>query len=80
MGPLPKAGEWVRLEVEAEKVGLPPGAAINGWAFTQYDGTHLLGQGRHRHPHAASRHRLRVAGRVGGVRTVAIKVARCPIR
>jgi len=38
-GPLPKAGEWVRLEVEATKVGLAPGALINGWAFTQHDGT-----------------------------------------
>ncbi|MEX2138545.1 MAG: PSD1 and planctomycete cytochrome C domain-containing protein [Pirellulales bacterium] len=38
LGPLPKAGEWVRLEVEAQRVGLAPGAAINGWAFTQYDG------------------------------------------
>lgn len=38
-GPLPKAGEWVRLEVEATKVGLNPGAAINGWAFTQHGGT-----------------------------------------
>jgi hypothetical protein len=39
MGPLPKAGEWVRLEVEANRVGLKPGAVINGWAFTQFDGT-----------------------------------------
>lgn len=39
MGKLPKAGEWVRLEVAAEQVGLQPGAKINGWAFTQFDGT-----------------------------------------
>lgn len=39
MGPLPKAGEWVRLEVEAAKVGLPAGAVLNGWAFTQFGGT-----------------------------------------
>jgi hypothetical protein len=39
MGPLPAAGEWVRLEVEAAKVGLNPGAVINGWAFTQHGGT-----------------------------------------
>jgi hypothetical protein len=39
MGPLPKSGTWVRLEVEASKVGLPNGAVLNGWAFTQYDGT-----------------------------------------
>src|SRR5262249_16820076 len=28
MGPLPKAGEWVRLEVDAEKMGLMKGAKI----------------------------------------------------
>jgi hypothetical protein len=39
MGPLPKAGEWARLEVEASKVGLKAGAVLNGWAFTQHDGT-----------------------------------------
>lgn len=39
MGPLPKAGEWVRLEIEAAKVGLNPGAVLNGWAFTQFAGT-----------------------------------------
>jgi Protein of unknown function (DUF1553)/Protein of unknown function (DUF1549)/Planctomycete cytochrome C len=38
IGPLPKTGEWVRLEVDAEQVGLPAGATINGWAFTQYGG------------------------------------------
>lgn len=39
IGPLPKSGEWVRLEVDAAKVGLPSGATLNGWAFTQHDGT-----------------------------------------
>ncbi len=39
MGELPKAGEWFRLEVAAEHVGLKPGSKINGWAFTQFDGT-----------------------------------------
>ena len=39
MGDLPKAGEWVRLEVNAAHVGLKPGAKINGWAFTQHGGT-----------------------------------------
>jgi formylglycine-generating enzyme required for sulfatase activity/tetratricopeptide (TPR) repeat protein len=39
MGPLPKAGEWVRLEVEAARVGLRAGAELNGWAFTQHGGT-----------------------------------------
>jgi mono/diheme cytochrome c family protein len=38
-GALPKTGEWVRLEVDAAQVGLQPGATINGWAFTQHDGT-----------------------------------------
>ena len=39
MGPLPKAGEWVRLEVEAARVGLSAGAVLNGWGFTQHGGT-----------------------------------------
>jgi len=39
MGPLPKLGEWVRLEVDAAKVGLNAGAMLNGWAFTQHGGT-----------------------------------------
>lgn len=39
MGPLPEAGKWVRLEVEAAKVGLNAGAVLNGWAFTQFGGT-----------------------------------------
>lgn len=39
MGPLPETGKWVRLEVEAAKVGLNPGAVLNGWAFTQFNGT-----------------------------------------
>lgn len=38
LGDLPKAGEWVRLEVEAKHVGLNSGALINGWAFTQFGG------------------------------------------
>lgn len=38
-GPLPEAGKWVRLEVDAAKVNLPAGAMLNGWAFTQFDGT-----------------------------------------
>lgn len=39
LGPLPKAGEWVRLEVSAQSVGLGAGSQITGWAFTQFDGT-----------------------------------------
>ncbi|MCE9556944.1 MAG: PSD1 and planctomycete cytochrome C domain-containing protein, partial [Planctomycetes bacterium] len=38
MGPLPKAGEWVRLEVKAEDVGFKPGSVIRGWAFSQFGG------------------------------------------
>lgn len=39
LGALPKAGEWVRLEVPVEKLGLKPGTQITGIAFTQFDGT-----------------------------------------
>jgi mono/diheme cytochrome c family protein len=39
MGPLPESGKWVRLDVEAAKVGLAPGTVIQGWAFTQHGGT-----------------------------------------
>ena len=38
MGPLPTAGEWVRLEVETRQIGLSPGAVVNGMSFTQVDG------------------------------------------
>ncbi len=37
MGPLPPAGQWVRLEVPVELVGLEE-REINGMAFTLYDG------------------------------------------
>src|SRR2546430_11673718 len=39
MGALPDAGQWVRLEVEANKLGLKPGAKVDGMAFTQFGGT-----------------------------------------
>jgi hypothetical protein len=39
MGPLPEAGKWARLEVDAQAVGLADGAQLNGMAFTQFDGT-----------------------------------------
>jgi hypothetical protein len=39
MGALPAKSEWVRLEVDAAKVGVKPGTVITGWAFTQHDGT-----------------------------------------
>ena len=36
-GPLPPAGQWVRLEVSASQLGLA-GRTLNGMAFTLYDG------------------------------------------
>ncbi|MDZ4289821.1 MAG: PSD1 and planctomycete cytochrome C domain-containing protein [Prosthecobacter sp.] len=39
MGGLPKTGEWVKLEIPIEKVGLKPGMKVTGYAFTQFDGT-----------------------------------------
>lgn len=41
LGDLPPAGQWVRLEVDPAQVGLKPGTKLNGWAFTQFDGTVL---------------------------------------
>ena len=38
-GPLPKAGEWVRLEFEAAKLGLNPAEKITGVAYTEVGGT-----------------------------------------
>jgi hypothetical protein len=38
MGPLPATGQWVRLEVDANHVGLAAGAVIDGFAFTQFGG------------------------------------------
>ena len=37
-GPLPPAGEWVRLEVRTTDVGLQPGAVIDGWSVGQQTG------------------------------------------
>jgi hypothetical protein len=39
IGKLPEPGEWVHLEFPAEKVGLKPGMKVDGFAFTQFDGT-----------------------------------------
>ncbi|WP_051945916.1 PSD1 and planctomycete cytochrome C domain-containing protein [Verrucomicrobium sp. BvORR106] len=39
MGPLPKAGEWVRLEVPMEALKLKAGTKVTGLAFTQQGGT-----------------------------------------
>ena len=38
-GRLPRPGQWVELKVPAAKVGLQPGALVNGLAVTQFDGT-----------------------------------------
>ena len=37
-GPLPEAGKWVKLSIAADKVGLPAGTKITGFALTQFDG------------------------------------------
>lgn len=37
-GPLPPPGRWVRLQVSAQTVGLPPGSLVSGMAFTQFGG------------------------------------------
>ncbi|MFO1020073.1 MAG: DUF1549 domain-containing protein [Planctomycetales bacterium] len=39
MGPLPEKGKWVRLEIDAARVGFKEGNQIDGVAFTQHDGT-----------------------------------------
>lgn len=44
LGALPEPGTWTRLEVPVDTVGLNPGAQVNGWAFTQFDGTVYWGQ------------------------------------
>lgn len=47
-GALPQAGKWVRLEVEAAKVGIGAGRKIAQFAFTQHGGTVLWDlTGRH---------------------------------
>jgi hypothetical protein len=38
MGALPKAGQWMRLEVPAALVGLDSTAGITGWSFDQLGG------------------------------------------
>lgn len=39
LGALPQPDKWVRLEVDAQKIGLAAGTHITGLAFTQYGGT-----------------------------------------
>ncbi|MCB1061859.1 MAG: DUF1553 domain-containing protein [Verrucomicrobiae bacterium] len=38
-GPLPKPGEWARLEIDAAKLGIKAGTKVVGYAFTQFGGT-----------------------------------------
>ena len=38
-GALPAPGAWARLEIDAEKVGLKPGAVLNGMTFSQFGGS-----------------------------------------
>lgn len=38
-GPLPSAGSWVVLEVDATTLGLKPGDKVQGFALTQFGGT-----------------------------------------
>jgi hypothetical protein len=37
-GPLPESGKWVRLEIEASKLGLVAGDQVTGFAMTQFGG------------------------------------------
>lgn len=38
MGELPELGKWVRLEVDAKRMGLNAGTKVTGFAFTQFAG------------------------------------------
>jgi mono/diheme cytochrome c family protein len=38
LGPLPDAGQWVRLEIPAREVGIDSPTDIVGWSFDQQDG------------------------------------------
>lgn len=38
LGPLPKTGDWVRLEMDSKQLGLAAGTKISGFAFTQFSG------------------------------------------
>jgi hypothetical protein len=38
LGALPPTGKWVRLEVDAARLGINPGTVLTGWAFTLHDG------------------------------------------
>ncbi|HWD19188.1 MAG TPA: DUF1549 domain-containing protein [Verrucomicrobiae bacterium] len=53
MGALPKAGEWVRLEIPVREVGLNPDETISGISFDQSGGTVYWDKAglEHRPPH-----------------------------
>jgi hypothetical protein len=38
LGALPPKGKWVRLEVDAVRLGINPGTLLTGWAFTLHGG------------------------------------------
>lgn len=38
VGPLPAAGQWTRLEIDAETLGLAAGDSVTGFALTQFGG------------------------------------------
>ena len=38
LGPMPAAGQWVRLEVPAREVGIAAAMDIGGWSFDQFGG------------------------------------------
>jgi hypothetical protein len=44
IGPLPKTGGWVRLEVPVGRVGLDPKGGLTGWSFDQMGGRVYWGQ------------------------------------
>ena len=39
LGDLPVPGRWTRLAVPVARLAMAPGTEIDGWAFTQHDGT-----------------------------------------
>ena len=39
MGDLPAAGRWTRLDVPVKKLKVSRSELLDGWAFTQFDGT-----------------------------------------
>src|SRR5262249_50086662 len=71
MGPLPPAGEWVRLEVPANTVGLG-GATVNGMAFTLWGGRATWDYAGVRGPPLALRATVRTSLVYEGRRTIPV--------